>query len=64
VTKRLHNQPSQAQNGKLLAPRALRRSIRGGETEDADVPQSNRFEALLLLLMSLISIAADLLRAV
>jgi hypothetical protein len=48
----------------LLAPRALRRSIRGGETEDADVPQSNRFEALLLLLMSLISIAADLLRAV
>jgi hypothetical protein len=34
------------------------------QTEDAHVPQSNRFEALLLLLMSLISIAADLLRAV
>jgi len=28
------------------------------------MPESNRFEALLLLLMSVISIAADLLRAV
>jgi hypothetical protein len=34
------------------------------ETEETHVPQSDRFEALLLLLMSLISIAADLLRAV
>jgi hypothetical protein len=33
-------------------------------TEDIDVPQSNRFEALMLLLISLISIAADLLSAV
>jgi hypothetical protein len=30
-------------------------------TEDTDVPESNRFEALALLLMALISIAADLL---
>jgi hypothetical protein len=30
--------------------------------QDTDVPESNRFEALTLLLMSLISIAADLLR--
>jgi hypothetical protein len=29
----------------------------------ADMPDSNRFEALLLLLMSLMSIAVDLLRA-
>jgi len=28
------------------------------------MPESNRFEALVLLLMSVISIAADLLRAV
>jgi hypothetical protein len=32
--------------------------------EVSDMPESNRFEGLLLLLMSVISIAADLLRAV
>jgi hypothetical protein len=33
------------------------------ETEEAEMSESNKFEALALLLMSLISIAADLLRA-
>jgi hypothetical protein len=32
--------------------------------EVADMPESNRFEALVLLLMSIISIVADLLSAV
>jgi hypothetical protein len=32
--------------------------------EVSDMPESNRFEALLLLLMSVISIAVDLLRTV
>ena len=32
--------------------------------EVSDMPESNRFEALLLLLMSLMSIAVDLFRAV
>jgi hypothetical protein len=49
----------------LLAHEALRRSIRSSPPlQDTDVPESNRFEALALLLMSLISIAADLLRSV
>jgi hypothetical protein len=49
----------------LLAHTALRRSIRSSRSlQDTDVPESNRFEALALLLMSLISIAADLLRSV
>jgi hypothetical protein len=48
----------------LLLPGALRRTIGSRGDEDAEMPESNRFEALLLLLMSLISIAADLLRAV
>jgi hypothetical protein len=46
----------------LLAPKAPRRSIRSSPSlQDTAVPESNRFEALALLLMSLISIAADLL---
>jgi hypothetical protein len=32
--------------------------------EDSGMPESNSFEALLLFLMSLMSIAVDLLRAV
>ena len=32
--------------------------------EVSDMPESNRFEALLLFLMSLMSIAVDLLRSV
>jgi len=45
----------------FLAPGTARRTMLGGNPRDAPVLRSDRFDALLLLLMSLISIAADLL---
>jgi hypothetical protein len=47
----------------MTGPGAIHPACRTSN-EVSDMPESNRFEALLLLLMSIISIAADLLSAV